>query len=99
MKSNGIRKGTVVWVLCEIRSGPFPNELRVYIKLDDHEWFGFVDLSQLRDKVDEGTDYVRATIIAIQDERVVLGIRGETPVSRPIETRSSVIGGFSTVSG
>ena len=44
MKKGDIKPGMVVWVPCEVRPGPFPNERKVYIKLDNSEWFGFVDV-------------------------------------------------------
>lgn len=97
MKPSGIKNGMAVWLPCEVRSGPFPNERRIYIKHDTGEWFGFVDVSQLKEKVEKGSDYVRATVIGVQDERVVLGIRGQAPASKPIETRPAFIGGLSPV--
>jgi len=98
MKPVVIKSGMTVWVSCDVRPGPFPNERKVYIKLDNNEWFGFVDVSQLKNKVESGPDFVQATVIGVRDERVVLGIRGQSPASRPIETNTSVIGGLSPVS-
>jgi hypothetical protein len=97
MKAGEIKKGMVVWLPCEVGGGPFPNERRIYVKLDNSEWFRFVDLSQLKDKVQQGSDLVRATVIGVQDERVVLGIHGQAPASGPIETRPALIGGLSPV--
>ena len=94
---NRIRKGMMVWIPCDVRSGPFPNERRIYIKLEQNEWFGFVDESQLRERVREGSDHVQARVVAIHNEKVVLGIRGQSPASRPIETSPSVIRGFGPV--
>ncbi|HVA81435.1 MAG TPA: hypothetical protein VNF29_10970 [Candidatus Binataceae bacterium] len=98
MKSSIIKPGIVVWIPCEVKGGPFPNERRVYIKIEKSEWFGFVDVSQLRKGVTDGSDDVQAKVLAVQNEKVVLGIRGQSPTSRPLETRSSVIGAFSPVS-
>ena len=97
MKATEIKKGMMVWIPCEVRGGPFPNERRIYLKLGNHEWFGFVDVSQLQKGVKEGSDYVKARVLAIQNEKVVLGIRGQSPTSPPLETSSSVIGAFSLV--
>lgn len=97
MKRSEIKKGSVLWLPCEVRGGPFPNERRIYVKFDNSEWFGFVDVSQLKDKVEQGSDSVRATVIGVQNERVVLGIHGQAPASRPIEARSALIGGLSPV--
>jgi hypothetical protein len=98
MKSREIKKGMVVWLPCEVRPGPFPNERKVYIHAESSEWFGFVDISQLKEKVEEGEDAIRATVIGVQAERVVLGIRGQAPASRPIETGPTFVGGLSPVS-
>jgi hypothetical protein len=97
MKAGDIKKGMLMWIPCEVKSGPFPNERRVYIKLDDMEWFGFVDVSQLKEKVPQGHDFVRATVIGVQKERVVLGIHGQAPASGPIETNPTRLSGFSLV--
>jgi hypothetical protein len=97
MKGSKIKKGTIVWIPCEVQSGPFPNERRVYVKLDDSEWFGFVDVSQLKEKVPQGTDCVQATVLGIQNQRVVLGIHGQAPASGPLETTPTAIGGLAPV--
>ncbi len=86
-----------VWLSCVVRPGPFPNERRVYVKLGDSEWFGFVDVSELRDKPSAGTDHVRAVVIAVQPQKIVLGIRGQSPASGPIQTKPSLITEYGAV--
>jgi hypothetical protein len=97
MKKHEFKPGMSIWIPCEVRSGPFPNERRAYIKLDGTEWFGFVDVSQLKNKVQEGEDYVRATIIGIRKERIALGIHGQAPASGPIETNPAHLSRLSLV--
>lgn len=97
MTPKHFKVGNEVWIPCEVRTGPFPNERRIYVKLDNSEWFGFVDDSQLQEKVAQGKDYVRATVIGIRDERVVLGIRGQSPASPPIEATSTAVGRFTAI--
>lgn len=97
MKASEIKTGMMIWIPCEVKGGPFPNERRAYLKLNGTEWFGFVDVSQLKDKVPEGHDFVRATVIGVQKERVALGIHGQAPASSPIETNPAQLSGFSLV--
>jgi hypothetical protein len=96
-KSASIKLRTTVWLPCEVKGGPFPNERRIYVNIDESEWFGFVDISQLKAKVDEGADYIRAVVTGVQPERVVLSIRGHSPASNPIQTRRSIFSGFNTI--
>lgn len=86
-----------VWLRCEVRQGPFPNERRVYVKLGQSEWFGFVGTAELRNKVLEGQDQVRALVLAVQPQEVVLGIRGQSPASGPIQTNPSLITNYGPV--
>jgi hypothetical protein len=71
--------------------------LALRLSLFLNEWFGFVDVSQLQKGVKEGSDYVKARVLATQNEKLVLGIRGQSPTSPPLETSSSVIAAFSPV--
>lgn len=97
MKASVLKKGMVIWIRCEVKPGPFPNERRVYVKLDENEWFGFVDVSQLEKQGKESPDRVRATVLAVQNDKVVIGIHGQAPASGPIETTSTTIGDLSPV--
>jgi hypothetical protein len=90
-------KGTAVWLPCKARGGPFPNERRIYVEIGDSEWFGFVDVSELKDKGRQESDHVRAIVIATEPGRVVLGIRGQSPASRPIQTTPEIASGFSPI--
>jgi hypothetical protein len=85
--SRKAKKGDVVWIPCEVRSGPFPDERRVYLKLGDHEWMGFVNEAEIRDGKS-----VKATILRVAGNRVLLGIRGTSPTSRSFVTERSLLG-------
>jgi hypothetical protein len=91
MKTSDIKKGMSVWIPCEVRGGPFPNERRVYIKTALSEWFGFVNTSELKKQVLEGDDEVRATVLANAPDHVVVGIRGQSPASGAIMAPPSLI--------
>jgi len=97
MKTSQIRKGLVVWIPCEVRSGPFPDERRVYVQTGLSEWFGFVNTSELKSKVEIGKDSVRAVVIATTPDHVVVGIQGQSPASGPIQAKPSLITSYGAV--
>ena len=90
-----IKKGMVIWIPCEVKNGPFPNERRVYVQLGQSEWFGFVDLSHLKEE--HGQQFVRTIVLAVRPSEVVLGIRGQSPASGPIQASPSLIAQYGTV--
>ncbi len=91
MKPSNIKKGMKVWIPCEVRGGPFPNERRVYVKTGLSEWFGFVSTSELKQGVLEGHDSVRGVVADVSNDNIVIGIRGQSPSSGAILTPSSLI--------
>lgn len=91
MDARGIKKGMTVWIPCEVKGGPFPNERRVYVKTDKSEWFGFVNTSELRKGIEEGPDSVRAVVIDTDSKQLVLAIRGQSPASGPVLAERSLI--------
>lgn len=91
MKASEIRKGAIVWIPCQVRGGPFPDERRVYVKTQLTEWFGFVNTSELKNKVATGVDNVRAVVTAVAPDYVVVGIRGQSPASGAIRAQLSMV--------
>ena len=87
-------KGMSVWIPCEVKRGPFPNERRVRVKTDKSEWFGFVNVSKLEKRVETGSDRVRAVVVAVESSHVVVAVRGQSPASGEIqEAKPSLIQG------
>ena len=76
--------GQEVWLPCDTKSGPFDDELRVYVKIGDEEWFGFVDGSDIR-----GGNKIRAKIVAVNKDAVIIGIPGISPHSKSIVKTTS----------
>jgi hypothetical protein len=98
MKLSAIKKGMVRWLPCKVRKGPFPNERMVYINTGISEWFGFVNIAELKSKVEEGDDSVRAIVLAVEGDTVTVGIRGSSPASGAVQARRSVIAEYGSVS-
>ncbi len=91
MNSNEIKLGMIVWLPCEVRGGPFPDERRVFVPSELGDWFGFVNVSELKNKAKEGPDQVKAFVLAVESDRVVVGINGQSPASKTLSTQPSFI--------
>lgn len=91
MKADEIRKGMVVWIPCEVRVGPFPDERKVYVPSANGDWFGFVNTSELDKKVLNGPDRVRGVVLALGPNGVLLGINGQSPASKALTAKPSLI--------
>ncbi|MBF6560880.1 MAG: hypothetical protein IVW56_11350 [Candidatus Binataceae bacterium] len=92
-----LKVGATFWLPCKVRRGPFPNERRVYIKTDTSDWFGFVSTSELKDKREEGNDYVRALVLTVKTDSVIVQIRGQSPASGPIQAKSSMVAEYAFI--
>ena len=70
--------GSYVWLSCEVRPGPFPNERMIRVQgRDGVSWVGFVDKSLLKRPVEEGNTQVRALVVQVAGDRVRAQILGE----------------------
>ncbi len=83
--TNKFKIGQELWLPCQVKPGPFDNEPRVYLKIGDQEWFGFVDDSEIRG------GKLRAKIIAFTNKAVIIGISGISPTSKTITTTPEAI--------
>jgi hypothetical protein len=73
--------GDIVFLRAEIRPGPFADERRVYLKLGDLEWLGFVHESEIKEE-----QFVGARVLRVEGDIVALGINGTSPQSRAFRT-------------
>ena len=80
-----LRRGAVLWLPCEVKSGPFPNERRVRVRLGGGEWAGFVDVGELKEG--HGESFVRAIVVSISADSVTVGIRGQSPFNHILRTQ------------
>lgn len=69
--------GTRVWLPCTVSPGQFSNERAVSINLGDRNWSGFVNVSLLKTKVEEGEDQVLANILCSTEKTFQASIPGE----------------------
>lgn len=81
----------IVWIPCKVRVGPFPDERKVYVPSATGDWFGFVNISELDKKVLNGEDRVRGVVLAIESNGVLLGINGQSPASKGVTAKPSLI--------
>jgi|SRR5579862_3541215 len=92
MNLNEIKPGMVVWLRCEVRRGPFPDERLVHVDTGISEWIGFVNVSELKEQVATGEGRVRAIVLAVEERYVVVGIEGQSPTtSGSIQAQPSFI--------
>ena len=77
------KKGQKIFLPCEVKPGPFPDERMVRIQIDGEEWYGFVHVSMLTEKIQEGKSMIRVEIIDIKDNHLYLRIPGE-PVNQTL---------------
>jgi hypothetical protein len=92
MNTQKLEKGSVVWIPCEVRGGPFPDERMVHVDTGMSEWFGFVNVSELKNKVATGKDSVRCVVLAVERDYLVVGIEGQSPTtSGSIQAQPSFI--------
>jgi hypothetical protein len=77
--------GQFVWIPCEVKPGPFPDERIARIRSEQGEWVGFVPVHSLRDPVFEGSTFVRAIITRLAGGTFRARISGESVTSSMFE--------------
>lgn len=86
MAKSKLKAGDELWLPARILPGPFIDERRVYLKIGDNEWFGFVNESEIRDE-----KLLRVRVLGVRGDSVALGIRGMSPGSRTFVTKRSTL--------
>ena len=69
--------GNIVWIPCEVKPGPFPDERRVRLSSPFMEWVGFVPVSYLQEPVLEGETKIRVLVVDVQNDRFSARVPGE----------------------
>ena len=80
-----LKIGELVWLRCEVKPGPFPNERLVRIKLPSKQWMGFVDTKALKEPVETGKTYVLARITQVKEKTVLATVQGHALDSRHVQ--------------
>ena len=75
-KMPGLTIGGEVWIDCDVRPGPFPDERFVRLNNDAGDWIGFVPVSFLRDEIQEGSTAVRAVVVDVEGGLVTVRLPG-----------------------
>ncbi len=60
-----IEVGKKIWVPCEVKPGPFPDERMFRVKLESEEWLGFVPVKFLKDSIDQGKTFIEAIVVSV----------------------------------
>lgn len=80
-----LKIGELVWLHCEVKPGPFPNERLVRITLPSSSWVGFVDTEDLKDPIETGRTHVLARITQIKEGTVLAIVQGHAFDSRYVQ--------------
>jgi len=77
------RAGMRIWIPCDVKPGPFPDERMVRVTHQGGEWLGFVNVSSLRDQIEEGATFVLAIVEDIEADRFTARLPGDAVTSAP----------------
>jgi hypothetical protein len=77
----GFEAGRLVWIPCEVKPGPFPDERMIRIPSERGEWVAFVHVNELRKPICDGSTFVRAVILSVEGGRFNARIAGEPVAS------------------
>jgi hypothetical protein len=72
-----LNAGKVVWIPCEVKPGPFPDERSVRLSSPFGDWVGFVGVSYLQDPILEGQTNIRVLVVDVQNDKFSARIPGE----------------------
>ena len=73
-----LKPGSIIWVPCEVKPGPFSNERLVRVQSSGESWVGFVDVRCLKDTVQEGPTSVRARVVSVEKESFTAELPGHS---------------------
>lgn len=70
--------GGQIWVPCEVKPGPFPDERLVRVASGAGEWVGFVPADALQNDVFEGHTCLLGTIVEVRADSVSVNFPGDS---------------------
>jgi hypothetical protein len=80
----GIDVGELIWVKCEVKPGPFPDERVVLVDTLDGPWVGFVDVHSLADPAKSGKTSVRGVVVEVKRDTLLVRLPGHSTAGRMI---------------
>ena len=90
-----LKEGDIVWLSCEVKPGPFPNERLIRLSLPSGAWVGFVEIDALKDPdVKTGETCVLARITKIIKNEVIAIIQAHAFDSNTVRTSSKKVQTF-----
>lgn len=82
--------GQTLWLPCEVKPGPFPDERLVRIStFQGREWLGFVPVRLLKEPVEKGRTHVKAVVAEVREDTFSATLPGHAVTSGMIEGQSS----------
>ncbi len=93
------KRGEKIYLPCEVKPGPFPDERMVRIRINGEEWLGFVHVSMLKENIMEGKSEISAEIVDIKGNKVYVRIPGESVNRTLFLIAKSEIGRFDSFKG
>lgn len=93
-----LKIGELVWLRCEVKPGPFPNERLVRISLPSGSWVGFVDTTALKNPVNEGSTHVLGRITQVKDNDLIAIVQGHALDARQVQESTDQVEPFVPVS-
>jgi hypothetical protein len=77
------RPGARIWIPCEVKPGAFSDERMVRVSHEGGEWLGFVNVSSLRDRGQEGATHILGIVEDLQGNRFTARLAGDAVTSAP----------------
>lgn len=62
-----LQAGAKIWIPCEVKPGPFSDERFVRVRDNGFDWLGFVQVKQLREPILEGSTFIDAMVVSVND--------------------------------
>jgi len=84
-----VKKGARVWIPCQVKEGPFPDErvVRVHSALGDS--LAFVRTNFLKDPILAGDTFVCAIVVDVRGDKFIAELPGQEIGSKEFEGETS----------
>lgn len=86
-----LKKGAHIWIPCEVKEGPFPDERLVRVRSDLGDSLAFVRTEFLKEPISEGQTFVRALVVDVHGEKFIAELPGQEISSKEFEGYTSKV--------